>query len=148
MDLKAAIQNEIKDAMKQRDTVKVDSLRMLMAEIKKREIDKRGPLDDAEIQKAIGTLVKQHQESIEAFEKGAREDLAQKERRELNILQAYLPKQMTRSEIETLVVDIISETEAKGAGDIGKVMKAVLAKARGRADGKTINEIAQAKLSQ
>lgn len=148
MSLKDTIQNEMKSAMKAQESVKLGALRMLLAEIQKREIDKRSPLDESEIQKAIATLVKQRNESIEAFSKGGREDLAEKERAEAQILQAYLPQQLPRAEVEALVASVIAELGALGPNDIGKVMKAALAKSAGRADGKLINEIAKSKLAR
>ena len=148
MDLKTTIQNDMKNAMKSGEPLKVQTLRMLVSEIKKKEIDKRSPLDEGEIQKTISTMLKQRQDSVEQFTKGGREDLAAKERDEMTILKAYLPQQMSESEVETLVVAAIGETGAAGPGDIGKVMKAAMAKAGGRADGKLINEIARRKLTK
>ena len=147
MDLKTTIQNDMKTAMKAGDAVKLGVVRMLISEIKKREIDKRSALDDGEIQKAIQTMIKQRNDSIEAFTKGNRPDLADKEKSEVAFLQVYLPQQMSRGEVEALVVAAIAETGAKGPNDIGKVMKATMAKAAGRADGKIINEIAKTKLT-
>ena len=138
----------MKTAMKAQDSLKLGALRMLIAEIKKKEIDKRSALDDGEIQKTISTLLKQRNDSIEAFVKGGREDLADKERKEVQILQAYLPTQLSASEVEALVVAAIQETGAASASDIGKVMKAALAKAAGRADGKLVNELARKKLTK
>lgn len=147
MDLKTTLQNDMKSAMKSQDSTRVGCLRMLIAEIKKREIDKRSPLDESEIQKVISTLLKQRGESILAFEKGGRMDLADKEKAEMAVLKAYLPEQLSAEEVEKLVVAAIQETGAAGASDIGKVMKAALAKAEGRADGKLINELARKKLT-
>lgn len=147
MDLKATIQNDMKTAMKAQQTVKVAALRMLIAEIKKREIDKRTSLDEPEIQKTISSMLKQRNDSIEAFEKGGRQDLADREKEEIAILKVYLPQQLSNSEVEALVVACIQETGATTPNDIGKVMKAVLAKASGRADGKLVNEIARTKLA-
>ncbi len=147
MDLKTTIQNDIKTAMKAREEVRLGCLRMLSAEIKKKEIDKRTTLDEGEIQKTVSTLIKQRNDSIEAFVKGGRQDLADKEKLEIGFLQIYLPQQLSREEIEKLVVEVIQETGAAGPSDIGKVMKAAVAKAAGRADGKLVNEIARAKLS-
>lgn len=147
MDLKTTLQNDMKSAMKSQDSTKLGCLRMLIAEIKKREIDKRAPLDAPEIQKVIGTLIKQRGESVIAFEKGGRTDLADKEKAEISVLKAYLPQQLSQSEVEALVVSAIQESGASGPNDIGKVMKAALAKAEGRADGKMVNEIARAKLT-
>jgi uncharacterized protein YqeY len=147
MDLKTTIQNDMKTAMKAQDPVKVGALRMLIAEIKKREIDKRSSLDDAEIQKTISTLLKQRHDSIEAFLKGGRTDLVDKEKKEVEILQAYLPQQLSPAVVDALVAAAITETGAKSPYDIGMVMKAALAKAGGRADGKLVNELARKKLS-
>lgn len=146
MDLKTTIQNDMKMALKAGEPVKTGCLRMLIAEVKKREIDKRSPLDEGEIQKTISTLIKQRMDSIEAFMKGGREDLADKERMEIDFLKVYLPAQLSEAETEALVVAAIAETEAKVPQDMGKVMKAVLAKAGGRADGKLVNELVRKKL--
>lgn len=147
MDLKTTLQNDMKSAMKSQDPTRVGCLRMLIAEIKKREIDKRAPLDESEIQKVISTLLKQRNESILAFEKGGRTDLVEKEKAELAVLKAYLPEQLSAQEVEALVALAIKESGATGAADIGKVMKLALAKAEGRADGKLVNELARKKLS-
>jgi len=147
-DLKTTIQTHMKDALKAGESLKLGALRMLISEIKKREIDKRAPLEEGEIQKTISTMLKQRQDSIDAFEKGGRMDLVDKEKKEAEILKAYLPQQLSRPEIEALVESVIRETGASGANDIGKVMKAAVAKAAGRADGKLVNEIARAKLAK
>jgi len=148
MDLKTTITNDMKEAMKAKDTVKLGALRMLVAEIKKREIDKRSVLDESEVQKTISTMLKQRQDSIEAFTKGNRPDLADKEKLEVDILTAYLPAQLSDAELENLVAAAIQESGAKGPNDLGKVMKAVLAKAAGRADGKRVNELARTQLTK
>ena len=148
MSLKLTLQNDLKTAMKEKDALKLGALRMLIAEIKKREIDKRADLDDAEIQKTIGSLVKQRQDSVEAFEKGNRPDLADKEKQEITLLTAYLPAQLPDAEVEKIVAAAVAESGAKGASDIGKVMKIALPKLAGRADGKRVNEIARALLAK
>jgi len=147
MDLKTSIQNDMKSAMKSQESTKLGCLRMLIAEIKKKEIDKRSPLDESEIQKVIGTLIKQRNESVIAFEKGGRADLVEKEKEEIAILKAYLPEQLSESEILAIVESAVAETQAKTAADMGKVMKAVLAKVAGRADGKLVNDLVRKKLS-
>jgi len=146
MDLKTTIQNDMKTAMKAGEPVKTGCLRMLIAEIKKREIDKRSALDENEIQKTVSTLIKQRNDSIEAFLKGGRQDLADKEKMEIEVLKVYLPAQLSEAETEALVTAAIEETGAKVPQDVGKVMKAVLAKASGRADGKLVNELVRKKL--
>lgn len=146
MDLKATLQEDMKTAMKAGEPIKVGTLRMLISEIKKREIDKRSPLDTSEIQKVISSLLKQRQDSVEAFQKGGRTDLADKELKEIEILKVYQPTQLSAAEMEALVTDAIAESGAAGPNDIGKVMKVALAKSAGRADGKAVNEIARRKL--
>lgn len=137
----------MKSAMKSQQATKLGCLRMLIAEIKKKEIDKRSPLDESEIQKVIGTLIKQRNESVLAFEKGGRTDLVEKEKAEIDVLKAYLPEQLSESEVIAIVESAVAETQAKTAADMGKVMKAVLAKTSGRADGKLVNELVRKKLS-
>lgn len=146
MDLKTTIQNDMKAAMKSGEPLKTGCLRMLIAEVKKREIDKRSALDENEIQKTISSLIKQRNDSIEAFLKGGRQDLADKEKLEIEVLKVYLPTQLSESEVDALVTAAIQETQAKVPQDVGKVMKVVLAKAEGRADGKLVNELVRKKL--
>jgi uncharacterized protein YqeY len=146
MDLKTTIQNDMKTAMKAGEPLKTGCLRMLIAEIKKREIDKKAPLDAGEIQKTVSTLIKQRNDSIDAFLKGGRQDLADKEKLEIDVLKIYLPTQLSEAEVEAIVVAAIQETGAKVPQDVGKVMKAVLSKAEGRADGKMVNELVRKKL--
>ena len=136
----------MKAAMKSHDSLKLNALRMVISEIKKKEIDKRAPLDESEILKTISTLSKQRQESIEAFKKGGRTDLADKEAQEQDILKRYLPEQLSTEEVTKIVLAAIAETGAKSPQELGKVMKVVLAKTQGKADGKVINEIVRAKL--
>lgn len=137
----------MKTAMKAGEPLKVSTLRMVISEVKKREIDKRTTLEDAEIQKTIATMIKQRHDSVEAFTKGGRQDLADKEKEEIQLLSVYLPQQMGHAEVEALVEEAIKESGASTPNDIGKVMKAALAKAAGKADGKIVNEIARAKLT-
>lgn len=148
MDLKTLIQNDMKTSMKAQDSLKTNALRMLISEVKKREIDKREPLTETEIQKAIQTLLKQRQESVEAFTKGGRQDLADKELLEIAVLKVYLPQQLSREEVEGFVTIAIQETGATGPNDLGKVMKVALEKTAGRADGKLVSELVRAKLAK
>jgi uncharacterized protein len=147
MDLKTQLQSDLKDAMRAQNALKLGTLRMLIAEIKKREIDKRSPLDESEIHKVIQSLLKQRGDSIEAFKNAGRLELAEKEEQEAAILKAYLPSQLSSAEVEALVVVAIAETGATKPSDMGAVMKAVLAKAAGKADGKVVNELVRAKLT-
>lgn len=148
MDLKQKIQEQIKVAMKSQQSVVLGALRMLLSEIKKREIDKKGALEEAEILRTISTLIKQRQESSEAFEKGGRPEMAAQERAEIAALEGFLPAQLSSEELGKIVDAAIVECGATSANDIGKVMKAAIAKAAGRADGKAINELVRAKLAK
>ncbi len=147
MDLKSQFQSDMKTAMKAGESVRLGVVRMLISEVKKREIDKKAPLDDGEIQKVVSSFIKQRNDSVDAFVKGGREDLADKERQEIEVLKVYLPAQLSQAEVEALVVAAIAESGATSPNDIGKVMKVALAKSQGKADGKLVNEIARAKLS-
>lgn len=147
MDLKAQFQSDMKAAMKAGESVRLGVVRMLISEIKKREIDKMAPLEESEIHKAISSMIKHRADSVEAFVKGNREDLAEKERQEMAVLKVYLPAQLSAEEVEALVISAIQESGAVSPNDIGKVMKLALAKSQGKADGKLVNELARKKLS-
>ncbi|MCM8761575.1 MAG: GatB/YqeY domain-containing protein [Candidatus Omnitrophica bacterium] len=142
MALHERIENDMKSAMKEGDTVKLSVLRMLVAAIKQFEIDKniKSP-SDADTAQIISKQIKQHRESIEQFKKGNRSDLAEKEASELKILETYMPAQLGEAELLDIVKNVISETGATTKADMGKVMKAVMEKIRGQADGKIINQI-------
>ncbi|MCB0403846.1 MAG: GatB/YqeY domain-containing protein [Bdellovibrionales bacterium] len=147
MDPKAKVKGDLVQAMKAKDTERLSVIRMLQAELQKREIDKRAPLSEDEFLKMVATLIKQRRESEEAFKKGAREDLAAKENREAELLQTYLPPQLSDEELESIVVSAISEVGATSVKEMGKVMQAVMPKVAARADGKRINKIVQSKLT-
>ena len=149
MALKEKIAKEFTEALKAKDDRKVSTLRLLRTEIKKREVSgQKRELSDAEVLEVISTLVKQRRESIRLFREGQRQDLVEKEEAELQILLAYLPQPYSPSEIEVLVHQVISETQACGPKDQGKVMKAVMAQVSGRAEGKLVSEIVKEKLSR
>ena len=146
MSLKQTIQSDLKESMKARATDQVTTLRMVLSEIKKREIDGKKELDDGDIQKALNTLIKQRRDSVEAFRKGDRNDLAEKEEQEILVLQKYLPEPLTEEQVAALVEEAIGEAGATGMADLGKVMPIAMAKAGGRADGKLISSLVRAKL--
>ena len=146
MELKAGLQEAAKAALKSRDTVKLSTLRLLLAAVHNEEIRLRKELGAEEIQKVIATLSKQRSEAIELYRRGGRNDLAQKEEAELEILQAYLPQPLTEQEVQTLIRESIAESGATGVQDLGKVMKQVMPKVSGRSDGKRVNELAKALL--
>jgi len=155
MSLKEKIESDLKAAMKLKDTVASGALRMVVAAVKNKEIDDVGikklklgeSLDDAGVLKVIQTLAKQRQESIDMFKKGGRDDLVQKETAELALLERYLPSRMPEGEIEKIIAEAISQSGAAGMKDIGNVMKLVMPKTAGRADGKLVNEIVRRKLA-
>ena len=134
--------------MKSGDTVKRGTLRMLISSINNAEIAKRAPLEDPDILGVIAKEVKQHNESIESFRQGNRPDLIAKEEAELAILQQYLPAQMSREEIEAEARQVMAAVGAQGPSDKGRVMKELMPKLKGRADGKEINDIVTGLLSQ
>ncbi len=149
MTLKEQIGKDFTEALKGHQDLKVSTLRLLRSEIKKREVSgQKKELTDPEVSEAISTLVKQRRESIRLFQEGGRQDLAAKEEAELQILLAYLPQPFTQAEVEGLIEQVISETQATGPRDHGKVMKAVMAKGAGRVDGKTVSEAVKQKLSK
>jgi len=141
MELREKINADIKDALKSGAKDKVSALRMLSAALKNKEIDKRRPLTDEEVIETIRTLIKQRKDSIEQFTKGGRQDLADKETAEVAFLEVYLPQQLTREELEAMVREAVAQTGAQGARDMGKVMKALVPMAAGRADGKLLSEL-------
>ena len=140
-ELQKRITEDLKQSMKSGDTVKRDTLRLLISAVKNAEIAKLAPLNEGEILGAISKDVKRHQESIDAFKKGNRPDLVAKEAAEMAILQSYLPKQMSRDEVVKAAKEVIGAVGAKGPGDKGKVMQQLMPKLKGRADGKEINDV-------
>jgi uncharacterized protein YqeY len=145
--LKQKLSDDLKQAMRSGDTVKRNTIRMLMAAINNAEIARQKKLEDGDILGVISKEVRQHRESIEAFKQGNRQDLVDKEEAELAILQGYLPQQMNRGEIVEAARKVIAEVGAEGPGDKGKVMPAIMAQLKGRADGREINEVVSELLS-
>ena len=143
-DLSAAIA----DAMRRQDQTRLVALRMLKAALVNREIDRGRALDDGESRQVVGTLVKQRKDSIEQFMKGGRQDLADKEAAEIRVLEAYLPPSADPAAVEQAVIEAIAETGATSAKDVGRVMKASMAKLAGQSvDGKTVSELVRQKLA-
>lgn len=148
-DESSLIQRMDKDfvaAMKARDAVRTSTLRMVRAALKNREIDKRGPLDEGEVLQVLSGLVKQRRESIEQFQAGNRPDLVAKEEAEVAILKEFLPAEMSSEELAALVGRIVAQVGAKGPGDLGKVMGALMPLVRGKADGRKVNDAVRAAL--
>jgi uncharacterized protein len=147
MNLKQQVISDLTASMKSRDAARTSTLRMVKAAMMNREIEKRSELDDDEMMKLLRSLVKQRRDSIEQYEKGARQDLADKEKAEIGVIEAYLPQGASREEMEQAVAAAITETGATSMNDMGKVMKAVQQSLAGKnADGRTLSEIVKAKL--
>jgi uncharacterized protein len=142
------LNTSIADAMRSHDPIRLVALRMLKAALVNREIDRGRALDDAEAQQVVASLVKQRRDSIEQFTKGGRADLAGKEAAEIRVLEAYLPPAADAAAIERAVGEALAETGAASPKDMGRVMKAAMAKLAGQSvDGKAVNEIVRRKLS-
>jgi len=140
------IEKELKKAQKEKNEIKISSLRMLKADIHNKAIQKKEELKDEEIVKVIQKQVRQHKESIEQFTKGNRDDLVDKEKKELAILETFLPKSLSDDELQKIVKRVIEETKATSKKEMGKVIKEVIARAKGSADGKRVSEIASGML--
>ena len=138
--LEEKINNNLKEAMKSKDSIRVSCLRMIIADIKNASIAKQEELKDEDIIGILQKQAKQHKESIEGFKKGDRQDLVDKESKELEIIQSYLPEELKPEEIASIVKEAIKETGAKDEKDMGKVMGAVMPKVKGRADGKLVQK--------
>ncbi|HPM78469.1 MAG TPA: GatB/YqeY domain-containing protein [bacterium] len=134
-------------ALKARETLRVSVLRMLRAELKNREKDKRTALDEQEIVGAVRFMIKKRQEAADAFRQGGAREKAEQELAENEILKAYLPAELDEAEQDRLIAEAIEEVGARGPGDLGKVMKIVVPKVAGRADGKTVNQKVRQALS-
>jgi hypothetical protein len=138
----------IADAMRQRDSVRLGAMRMLKAALMNKEVERGHALDDGETRQVVGSLVKQRRDSIEQFVKGGRQDLADKEAAEIRVLEGYLPPSADPGAIDRAIVDAITETGATSAKDMGRVMKAAMARLAGQTvDGKVVNERVRAKLA-
>ncbi len=139
MSLLERLDNDLKKALKESDKLRLSVLRLAKAAIKNQQIEKGRMLSDEEIISVLSTLSKQGKESIEQFSKGGREDLADRERQELTILQSYMPEQLSAEELESLILQAIKESSASNEADIGKVMRILMPRIKGVADGKWVN---------
>jgi uncharacterized protein YqeY len=141
MGLKERIREDLRKATKERDSLALSALRMAIAAIRNREIDARGEIGDDAVVKLLGTMIKQRREAIELYVKGNRPELAEKETKEIAVLEAYLPKGLSAGEVESLARDAVAAVAAKSAADLGRVMKELMPKVAGRADGKLVNDV-------
>jgi uncharacterized protein YqeY len=147
MTLREQIISDMTASMKAQDAPRTSTLRMVKAAMMNRQIEKGGELDDEEMTKLLRSLAKQRRDSVEQYEKGGRQDLADKENAEITVIEAYLPQAASREEIEMAVTTAIAESGASSLKEMGKVMKATQAALAGKnADGRTVSEIVKSKL--
>ena len=147
MALREQLNEDMKAAMKARQAEKLGALRLLLAAVKQREVDERITLDDAGVVSVVEKMIKQRRDSISQFEKGARQDLADKEKFEVSILETYLPQQLSQSEIDSIIAAAVAATGAKSPADMGKVMAFVKPRLAGRADMGKVSALVKGKLS-
>ncbi len=145
--LKAQITEDMKTAMRAKDSERLGTVRLLLAALKQKEVDERIELDDAAVVAIVDKLIKQRRDSIDAFQKAERKDLADKEAAEMAVLQAYLPARMSADEVTAAVRAIVAELGAKGPGDMGKVMGAVKTQLAGKADMGQVSAAVKAALA-
>jgi uncharacterized protein YqeY len=146
MALRDQVDADMKAAMKAKEQSRLDAIRLIKNEIRKKEIDERITLDDDGVAGVLVKLSKQRQDSIEQYKAGGRQDLVDKEAAELAIIMAYLPKQMDEAQVKELVAAAVKETGATTGKDMGKVMAALMPKVKGKADGKMVNTLVKAAL--
>ncbi len=147
MDLKQTLLSDLKGAMKARESLKLDTLRILSAEIKNREIEVRQDIGDDEILGLVTTQIKRRREAAVLYEKGGRADLKEKEEKEIEILSVYLPQQATDDELRQRIGEIVEETGATSMKDMGKIMKPLAAEFKGKADGSRLKTLVQERLA-
>jgi len=147
MNLEERLLDEMKQAMKSNDKLRLSTIRMIRSAVKYKEIDLREKLDDDEILRVMQGMVRKSEESIEQFKAGGRADLVEKETKEIEVLKSFLPQSLGQEEIIKMIDESIQETQASSLKDLGKVMKSVMPKLAGRADGKLINQLVKERLS-
>jgi len=147
MTLKERIKNDIKEAMRAKDTARCDTLRNLSAAIKQVEVDERRELNDSDVEKILMKYAKQREDAIAQFKEGGREDLVAKDQAELDLVNSYLPEPMSDEELETLLRQIVERTGASSMKDMGRVMKEAREAAGSRADGGRISQMVKKILS-
>jgi len=147
MSLEERLIEEMKQAMKSNDKLRLSTIRMIRSALKNKEIELRKKLEDEDIVKVVQVMVRKGEESVEQFQAGGRMDLVEKEKREIEILKSFLPQPLSQEEILKIIDLSIQETQASSPKDIGKVMKSVIPKIGGKADGKLINQLVKERLS-
>ena len=147
MALKERLDEDMKRAMRAKAQLELNTIRMLKSAIKYREIELGKPLEDAGVHVVIAGEIKRRRDAVEQYRAGNRQDLADKEQKEIEVLQAYLPQQLTEDELRAKVDEAVKKLGAQGMKDMGAVMKALLPEVQGRADGKVVSDLVKARLS-
>src|SRR5690349_21303492 len=146
MSLKDRITEDMKNAMRAKDSERLGTIRMITSAIKQREVDERITLDDAQVLSVVEKMIKTRKESIAQFQTGGRDDLVAKEQKEIDLLQAYMPKQLSEAELDALIAESIAESGATSIKEMGKAMALIKSKAQGKADMGTVSAKLKAKL--
>ena len=147
MSLEERLVEEMKQAMKSNDKLRLSTIRMIRSTLKNKEIELRKKLEDEDVVKVIQVMMRKGEEAVEQFQAGGRADLVEKEKKEMEILKSFLPQPLSQEEIVKIIDQSIQETQASSPKDIGKVMKAVMPKIGGKADGRLINQLVKERLS-
>ena len=147
MGLEERLVDEMKQAMRSNDRIRLSTIRMIRTAIKNKEIEHRKQLDDEEIQRVIQGLLRKGEESVEQFRVGGRMDLVEKETQEIEIMKSFLPDSLSEEKILAVIDQTIQETQASSLKDLGRVMKSVMPKLAGKADGKWVNQLVKERLS-
>jgi len=148
MSFREIVETQLTAAAKQQDKVRLSTLRLVKSALHNKEIDLHRDLNETEVMQLLSTMVKQRKDSIEQFSRGGREDLVQKEELELQIIQTFMPQQLSEEMLDAEIDKAIQEVQATSIKDMGKVMKVLMPKVTGKADGKAVNELLKAKLSR
>ena len=148
MTLQEQLLQDMKTAMKAKEQARVATIRFLRSAIKNREIEIGKQLQDENVLQVIASLVKQHKDSIEQYQKGGRDDLVAKEQASLSILESYLPQQLSEEEIQSLITEAIEAVQATSVKEMGKVMQYIMPRVQGRADGRVINQLVKERLNR
>ena len=147
MALREQLNEDMKTAMKARDAEKLGAIRLLLSAVKQREVDERITLDDSGVIAVIEKMIKQRKDSISQYEKAARQDLADKEKFEIGVLEAYMPQQLSAAEVDAIVAQAVAESGAKSPADMGKVMAIVKPRLAGRADMGKVSGLVKGRLT-
>ncbi|MCK5511656.1 MAG: GatB/YqeY domain-containing protein [Thermodesulfovibrionia bacterium] len=148
MSISERLSDDLKKALKAGDKDTLSAIRMVKAAIKNKEIEKGSPLKDEDVCRVLLSYVRQRKDSIEQFSKGGRQDLVEKESRELSIIQSYLPPQLSEDEVRKLITEAVKETDANSLKDMGRVIKSVMEKAGGQVDGKLVSALVKEALEE